>query len=121
MQVTNNLILALPSSGDVVEASRILPTQGNTLFAVTVQVGSTGPGITLVEAKLQWSNDMDNWQDVSSASGSVPSGPDKIVFDNMSAVSRLPGVFVRLWYTVSGSTPFSRVLILSADIDLKSS
>jgi hypothetical protein len=50
----------------------------------------------------------------------VSSGPDKILFDNMSTTSRLPGAFVRIWYTVSGGTS-DRALIVSADIDLKSS
>jgi hypothetical protein len=61
VQVTNNLILTVPPGGlDAMEVSRVLPTQSSTLFAVTVQVGSTTIGITTVAAKLQWSNDMDN-------------------------------------------------------------
>ena len=103
MQVSNNVVITIPTSGDGVETSRVLPTQGNTRYGVTVLVTTADTNVSSVTIELDWSNDMETWFPVSGSSQNTTNWPRMVVASNWVSTSLLPGAFVRLRYTVAGN------------------
>lgn len=115
MLISDHMLLVAAGSGDTNHFSQALPSQGAKYcdFAITTISATSVSNFGSVSTVVQWSNDLTTWEDHDS-SLVVYDAPDVKL---QAGVSRLPGDYVRLKYTLNATGATS--LLMSANMTLK--